>query len=135
MTTIVESWLHRYDEPVRQLANELRTLVRAAIPGCEEALRPGWGLIGYRTKPGSGGRYLGFVSPRADCVFLGFEWGTLLDDEQGLLEPRGSQVSIYRAVPGEPYPAERLAELIRQAAALVEMPPEMRRQQLARRQA
>lgn len=135
MTTIVESWLHRYDEPVRQLANELRMLVRTALPGCEEALRPGWGLIGYRTRTGSHGRYVGFVAPLEDCVFLGFEWGMLLDDGDQLLEPRGGQVSVYRAVPGEPFPVERLSDLLRQAAVLAEMPAEMRSQQLVRREA
>ena len=135
MTTIVESWLHRYDPPVRTLAQELRGLVRSALPECEEGLRPGWGLIGYRTRVGSRGRYLGFVAPLEDSVLLGFEWGTLLDDPDRLLTPRGSQVSVYKAIPGTPYPADRLAELICQSAALAEMPSELRRQQLVRRQA
>lgn len=128
---VLDSWLLRFDPEVRELVHALRTVVRETLPESEEGLRPGWGLIGYRTRAGSRGRYLGFVSPQDDCALLGLEWGTLIDDPSRLLAPRGNQVAVYRGRPGERLPTEELAILLRQAATLAELPSGLRRDRLA----
>lgn len=65
-----------------------RAKLMAVAPGAREAVRPGWGLLGF-----SAPRYFAFLAPQKDgTVRLGFEHGVVLDDQWGLLEGRGTQV-------------------------------------------
>jgi hypothetical protein len=95
---------------VREVAEAARQLVLAAVPGVEERVRPGWGLIGYDAP-----RYFAFVYPGAQEVRVGFEWGVALDDPSGLLEGAGTQVRwvTLRRLSDVCRPA--LRDLIRQA--------------------
>ena len=59
-------------------------------PEAVEKAYPSWHGIGYRL-PESG--YFCGICPLADSVKLGFEFGVLLPDPQGLLEGQGSAAS------------------------------------------
>ena len=82
------AFLAAYPDPIRDAAEQLRAIVDRAVPGVSEAVRPGWHLIGYRA-PASGraarGAYFAFIAPEPIHVHLGFEYGHLLDDPDGLL--------------------------------------------------
>jgi len=83
---------------VRQICETLRSLVRAAVPEAREIAYPSWHGIGYR-HPQSG--YFCAIFPQQDYVKLGFEFGVLLPDPNGLLEGDGKQVRyvmIHRMV-------------------------------------
>ncbi len=74
-----------YPEPIRDAAERLRAIVRRTVPDAIEAVRPGWRLIGYRVPAGRRAAYFGFISPEPIHVHLGFEYGHLIDDPDGLL--------------------------------------------------
>lgn len=58
------------------------------------------------------------VFPRAGVAQVGFEFGTLLPDPEGLLQGGGAQLRYVVLVPGEPFPARALAALLEAAVAL-----------------
>jgi hypothetical protein len=91
-TQTPEAFLAQFNPEIHSLANRLRDLMKDALPGVIERVYPGWKLIGYRTKASGKETYVGFVFPAPDRVVLGFEWGVLLDDPDGVLEGDGSQV-------------------------------------------
>jgi hypothetical protein len=70
-----EDILPTFPPEVRQLAEELRSLVKQAVQEALEAVYPGWRLIGYRVPIGKRSSYFGFIAPFDDKVFLGFEYG------------------------------------------------------------
>ena len=74
---------------VREICDALRSLVRATAPEAKEVPYPSWHGIGYR-HPQSG--YFCAIFPQEDYVKLGFEYGVLLPDPDGLLEGTGKQV-------------------------------------------
>lgn len=84
-----EAFLEGYPEPIRVLAERLRTIVREAVPDAIEAVRPGWRLIGYDL-PGSPRRhYFAYVAPEPHHVHLGFEHGVDMDDPARVLQGAG----------------------------------------------
>jgi len=111
-----EQFLAAFPPEVQETAHWLRQLVARTIPNIQEAVYPGWRLIGYRQMDRPGGRYFCFIAPLADHVRLGFEYGVLLADDTGLLEGAGRQVryvSLRGSAPLDPTP---LAALIAEAA-------------------
>jgi hypothetical protein len=87
-----EQFLAAFPPDIRELANQLRQLIKQTIPNIIEAVYPGWKLIGYREQDGRRSRYFCFVAPFEDRVMLGFEYGVLMADTTGLLEGDGKQV-------------------------------------------
>ena len=84
-----EAFLEGYPEPMRRLAERLRALVRLAVPGAVEAVRPGWRLIGYEVPGPRRRHYFAYVAPEPLHVHLGFEHGVDMDDAEGLLQGAG----------------------------------------------
>jgi len=84
-----EDILAEHTPKVRALAKSLRNLVLKTVPNAIELAYPVWHGIGYR-HPESG--YFCGVFPQKDSVKLGFEFGVLLPDPNGLLEGAGKQV-------------------------------------------
>lgn len=114
-------FLSGYPPPIVDLANELRDLVRAAVPEAVERVRIGWRIIGYDVPVGRRTRYVAFVGPEPEHVHLGFATGILLSDPDGLLEGAHLQLRKVRYVtyePGDPIPVEALQRYTREAADL-----------------
>jgi hypothetical protein len=111
-----EEILSEHTAPVRELAGELRTMVRGAIPDAEERAYPGWHAIGYRD-PDAG--YVAGIFPAAGSVALLFEHGHALPDPDGLLEAGGSrtQVRTITLRPGEAIPEAGVRRLLEAAVA------------------
>lgn len=74
-----------YPDEIRQTAERLRVVVRRAVPDAIEAVRQGWHLIGYSVPAGRRSAYFASVWPEPVHVHLGFEYGFLLDDPDGVL--------------------------------------------------
>ena len=86
----VLEFLGEYPEAVRDLAVQLREIVRAAIPGAREELdRPGR-VIGYGFGPGYSGLVCTII-PSQKGVKLGVVYGARLPDPDLLLEGPGKQ--------------------------------------------
>jgi len=104
---------------LRDVAEWLRALVRRAVPGAIEAVRPGWRLIGYNVPAGRRAPYFAFIWPEPEHVHLGFEHGVLVSDPAGILRGAGLRLRKVRFVtvrsPDE-IPADILEALVRDAA-------------------
>ena len=81
-----EALLADFPGPMREIAERLRGVVHRARPDAIERVRPGWRLIGYDI-PATSRRsaYFCFVAPEREHVHLGFEHGTLMRDDEGVL--------------------------------------------------
>jgi hypothetical protein len=114
-----ELFLDAYPAGIQAAAEELRAIVRRAVPDTIERVRPGWRLIGYDVPAGRRARYFAFVAPEPEHVHLGFEYGAWMDDPDGLL--RGAhlnlrQVRFVTFEPGDPIPSSALVDYTREAA-------------------
>lgn len=71
-------------------AQALRDLIAARYPEAQEALRTGWRVLTYRLPTGRGRATAEFawVMVEPEHVHLGFTWGALMDDPDGVLEGR-----------------------------------------------
>lgn len=74
--------LAAYPEPIRELANEIRTTLRAAVPSFEERALPGWRAIAFRD-PQAG--HVCALFPFENYVRLYVEYGASLPDPDGLM--------------------------------------------------
>lgn len=110
-----ETFLAPYAPDVQAVAQALRRLVMASVPGVVERVVVGWQLIGYRVPDGRHSRYFCFIAPVAGSVRLGFEYGVQLGD-QSRLEGDGTQVRYVTVCTLEQVDADRLASLIVEAA-------------------
>jgi hypothetical protein len=114
-STHPEDILAEHGPGVREMAEALRRLIRQTIPDVIEAAYPGWHGIGYR-HPASG--YFCAIFPGAEGVRLGFEFGALLPDPNGLLEGSGRQVRYVTMREGQALPVEGIQTLLRAALDL-----------------
>ena len=107
-----EDILAPFAPQVRALAEELRRLVRAAVPGATERAYPGWRGIGYRDA--QSGYFCG-IFPQPASVRLLFEHGAALPDPGALLQGAGTQTRHVELRPGEPIPRAAIGRLIEAA--------------------
>ncbi|MFG0285529.1 MAG: DUF1801 domain-containing protein [Phycisphaerales bacterium JB039] len=101
----------------RDLIRALRQLVLEVAPGASETVL--WRSLSYHT-PQQGGRVKGaicLITPRADCVHVGFIHGAALPDPAGILRGEGKSKRHFRLRSGQVIPRDALAELIRAAEA------------------
>jgi hypothetical protein len=118
-----EAFLESYPEPMRDIAERLRMIVRRAVPDAIEAVRPGWRLIGYDVPAGRRTAYFAYVAPEPAHVHLGFEYGVLMDDPDGVLLGRGvtRRVRWLTFLPADSLDAAALEALVREAARVALM--------------
>jgi hypothetical protein len=118
-----EALLDQYPAPMRDIAERLRTIVRATFPDAIERARPGWHLIGYDLPVGRRTAYFAYVAPEYEHVHLGFEHGWAMRDPHRLLLGAGitKQVRWLTFRPGDDIDPKRCAELLREAAAVASM--------------
>jgi hypothetical protein len=111
--------------PMPELARTLGRLVRAAVPEATERVRLGWGVIGYDVPVGRRRTaFFAWVWPQREHVHLGFPRGVLLRDPDGLLHGAGV-TKLARWVTArrvEDIDVERFEALVREAAALAQVP-------------
>lgn len=80
-----EAFLAGFPDEMRAIGETLRSLVRRTVPDAVERVREGWRLIGYDVPTGRRKAYFAFVAPETEHVHLGFEYGKLMDDPEGVL--------------------------------------------------
>jgi hypothetical protein len=119
-----ELLLEGYSPAIRNSAERLRAVVRAAVPEAIERVRIGWRLIGYDVPVAKGTRYFAMIWPEPEHVHLGFEYGAWMDDPEGILRGahlRLKKVRFVTLAPGEPIPEATLIAYTRQAVGLATM--------------
>ena len=107
--------LAEHTPEVRALAESLRRLILETLPNVLEVAYPVWHGIGYR-HPESG--YLCGIFPQQDSVKLGFEFGVLLPDSDGLLEGAGKQVRYVTIRESKDIRVDAIKRLLRAAIDL-----------------
>ena len=113
-----EEFLSTFPPEIQGLANELRSLVKAAVPNLKEAVYTGWKLIGYRVKKGRGDAYFCFIAPFENRIMLGFEYGVQLFDPGLRLEGDGTQVRYLTVREKEDIEPESFRAFIAEAAQI-----------------
>ena len=116
-----DALLAAYPEPMRRIGEDLRTLVRGAIPDAIERVRTGWRVIGYDVPVGRRSAYFCWIMPEAVHVHLGFVYGVLMDDPDRLLEGRIRRARWVTFRPGEILDAPKLARLGHEAARVARL--------------
>ena len=111
-----EALLDAYPEPARELAERLRAVVRATMPEVAERVRPGWRIIGYDVPVGRRSIYFGWIMPEVVHVHLGFRFGVLMDDPEGLLQGDAKLARWLTYTPGDAIDGRRLRPLILEGA-------------------
>lgn len=119
-----EAFLAGYPEPMREIGEWLRSVVRRAVPDAIERVRPGWRLIGYDlpvTQRRSA--YFSFIAPEPIHIHLGFEHGILMRDPRGLLAGAGitRQVRWVTLTPDHLLPEADLVELLLESARVASL--------------
>jgi hypothetical protein len=119
-----EALLAAYPTPMQAIAQELRTIIGAALPDATERVRTGWRIIGYDLPVG--GRKTAFtcwVGVERKHVHIGFERGVLMDDPDRVLEGQGIThlVRWLTFVPGDAIDRHGLTTLILECARIARM--------------
>jgi hypothetical protein len=107
------------------IAEQLRGVVRTAMPTAVERVRPGWRLIGYDLPIGRRLVYFAYVAPEDGHVHLGFGQGWLMRDPDEVLQGRGitKRARWLTFRPGDPLDLPQLVALVREAARIAGLPP------------
>ena len=118
-----EALLEDFPPPMQAIANRLRGIVKATLPGAIERVRPGWRLVGYDLPAGRRAVYIGYIAPEPEHVHLGFEWGVLMDDPRGLLQGKGitKQVRWLTFREGDDIDEAACATLLQEAVRVATM--------------
>jgi hypothetical protein len=101
---------------MRRIGEDLRALVRLALPEAIERVRTGWRIIGYDVAAGRRSAYFCWIMPEAVHVHLGFVYGVVMDDPDRLLEGRIARARWVTFRPGESLDRPTLAWLVHEAA-------------------
>ena len=120
-----ELFLEGFAADVRETANRLRAVVKAAVPDAIERVRPGWALIGYDLPIRRKGVYFAWVFPEREHVHLGWQHGIFMDDPDRMLEGAHLKLKKVRFVtvdPGDDFPEDAFVELTRHAAEIAALP-------------
>ena len=111
-------FLRGYPENLREIALDMRELVRSVFPSAAEKVYTGWKVIGYRLQHGTKSIYFCCIAPqrKENDVLLGFEYGIAMQDPKALLEGKGTKVRFVRIQQKDQYSEQDLTWLIEEAA-------------------
>ncbi len=118
-----EALLEAYPGPMRDVAQAFRAVVRRAMPDAIERVRVGWRIIGYDVPFGRRTAYFCWIMTEPVHVHLGFTYGVLMRDPDGLLEGDIARARWVTRRPGEAIDATRLEWLVREAARVATLSP------------
>jgi hypothetical protein len=119
-----EALLADYPAPMQAIAETLRAIVRDTLPDAAERVRIGWRLIAYDVPAGHRRTvFCCYVAPEPKHVHLGFQYGTFMRDDAGLLQGAGitRQVRWLTFRPGDPIDRPLLEGLIVEGARVARM--------------
>ena len=109
---IIDTYVQRKNAALKQLATELRRLVKKTLPASRETINP-WGIPTF-DQDGP----LAFLMIGKNHVTFGFTRGTSLTDSTGLLEGTGKNLRHVKLHDTQQLRDPNLRHLIAEAAAL-----------------
>ena len=104
----VDAYLASIPEPVREIASELRRIVRRAAPGIAERIK--WNVPVFEL-----GAPVCYLSAHAGYVRFGFYRGAEIEDPARVLGGTGSLLRHVKLPAGAPVPRQVLAALVEDA--------------------
>lgn len=109
---------------MREIAERLRSVVRAAVPEATERVRIGWRLIAYDLTLGRRTAFFAWVGPERRHVHLGFPRGVQMAVPAGTLQGAGiTKLARWLTfVPGDRIDEDALRELVLEAARIAWLP-------------
>jgi hypothetical protein len=110
-----EALLRDHTSEVRDLAQQLRQLIHATLPGMREKGYSGWHAIGFH-HPAAG--YVCGIFPKEQSVRFLFEHGVLLSDPEGILQGDGKQTRHIDLCPSDQIPTAALEWFLLEAVSL-----------------
>jgi hypothetical protein len=118
-----ELLLEGYPDPMRAVAEHLRSVIRRVMPEAVERVRVGWRIIGYDVRAGRRSAYFAWIMPQFEHVHLGFVHGAFMNDPDRLLDGAGTTVLArwLTFLPGEPIDERTIEHLMREAARVSTM--------------
>jgi hypothetical protein len=122
-------FLAGYPDAIRAAADQLRAVVKRAVPDVIERVRPGWRIVGYDLPVGRKTVYFAWVMPESAHVHLGWVHGVFIADPDRRLEGAHLNLVSTRFVtfdPGDAIPEAAMEALTREAAGIAAMPREER---------
>jgi hypothetical protein len=125
----VDAFLAGYPDEIRERAEVLRRVMRQAVPGVLERVRPGWRIIGYDLPNRRRGAYFAWVMPEPVHVHLGWVEGILLADPDRMLEGahlRLKKARFFTIEARDEVPVDALVAFTREAAQIAALPREAR---------
>lgn len=110
-----EALLADFAPPIRDLAQQLRSIVIATVPDVVERVRVGWRIIGYDAPVGRKAKYFAWVFPERVHVHLGFVEGVLVDDPGRRLQGEGETKKARWLTwsPGDAIDVDEVASFLR----------------------
>ena len=119
-----EALLAEYPEPMRRIADELRSIIRDELPDAVERVRIGWRLLAYDL-PVAPRRtaFCCYVAPEPRHVHIGFQYGVFMRDDEGLLQGAGvtKQARWLTFRPGDTIVGPQVAALVREGARVTRL--------------
>ncbi len=103
----IDEYLATVEAPVRAALSQLRTAIRAAIPGAEECIS--YGMPAFRVP---GGVVAGFAARKGGGSYYPFS-GSTLAALRGDLDGRGGTKSALHFTAEEPLPPSLVRKLVR----------------------
>ena len=120
----VEAFLDGYSPAHRAIAEQLRSIIRRAVPDATERVQVGWRLIGFDLPLGRQSVFFAWVFPEPEHVHLGFPAGVLIDDPRGVMSGAGvtkrARWLTWRT--GDPVDEDLATELVLAAEAVARLP-------------
>lgn len=114
--------LARYDVKVQKLALAARKLVLEEAPQASEFIYEVYTIADHFSFTDRPGDAFVFTTTHANWVNLGFNFGALLPDPDGLLEGEGKLIRHVRIAQAGDLEAPSVRELVRDARAQAERP-------------
>lgn len=124
----VRKLLSKYGPEVRDMALQVRDLIRKLIPGVQETVYSGWRTISYGFDTGMKGMSCA-IGPQRAYVNLYFYRGADLDDPDNLLEGVGKRVRHVKIKRSRDVQSKGLKSLIKDAAELARSGATLRKQE------
>ena len=114
--------LQRYSPAIQTLALSTRRLILAEAPQASELIYEVYTIADHFTFTGRAGDAFVFTTTHANWVNLGFNFGALLPDPDGLLQGEGKVIRHVRIAKPTDLDVPGVRELLRDAIAQAERP-------------
>jgi len=110
----IDAWIERQPPGQGEILSKARRLVRETLPGIRETVKWSQPCYGFEAR----GMWVAALASHKDHVNLQLARGAELMDPEDIVEGTGKSVRHIKLCPGETFPKEALAKLLKAAGKL-----------------